>query len=272
MFKKLVQAVENAEMILIGIGDEWKYNFQPMWKDPLYKEILEKTKDEYQWVIPYFEYIYLHDHPTKYCKDAYIELYNLVKNRNYFVISTCLDRKAYECGFAKERCVFPCGSYEYLQSKQNDSDEIIKAEESNVFISLISDLRMVMDGKKELYNINKPVMNGVEMMFNQKRPEWFDVNYNEIEYRDQWQIYTKWIAASLNHELLILELGVGFDFPSIIRWPFEKIALINIKAYMIRIHEKMYQITEEIRDKAISVPINSVSYITQESLENEVKE
>lgn len=86
----------------------------------------EKALDEYKWMIPYLEYIYMHDHITDYDKSAYGELYNLVRNKNYFVISTCLDRKAYEYGFSMEKCVFPCRSYEYLQSINNNKNEIVK--------------------------------------------------------------------------------------------------------------------------------------------------
>lgn len=272
MYAQLASAVETAEMVLIGIGEEWKYGFDTMWKDPLYADVLEKAVDEYKWIIPYLEYVYMHDHSTCYNQSAYNKLYDLVKNKNYFVISTCLDRKIYESGFSMERCVFPCGSYEYLQSRQNNSNEIVKAVESDIFVSLMSDLHMLLNGKKRICDINKPILNGDEMVFNQKRPEWFDVNYNEMAYIDQWQVYTNWISKSLNHELLILELGVGFDFPSVIRWPFEKITFLNKKAYMIRVHEKMYQLTADIKDKAISVPIDSVSYIMQEKHEDEVKE
>ena len=54
-------------------------------------------------------------------------------------------------------------------------------------------------------------------------------NYNENGYLSDWQIYTKWLQGTLNKKVLILELGVGLVFPSVIRWPFEKIAFYNQK-------------------------------------------
>ena len=153
MYAQLASAIESAEMVLIGIGEEWKYSFDAMWKDSLYEGILEKALDEYKWMIPYLEYIYMHDHITDYDKSAYGELYNLVRNKNYFVISTCLDRKAYEYGFSMEKCVFPCGSYEYLQSINNNKNEIVKAVESDTFNILISDLHMLLNGKKKICSL-----------------------------------------------------------------------------------------------------------------------
>ena len=45
-------------------------------------------------------------------------------------------------------------------------------------------------------------------------------HYIEEGYLPQWQAYTRWLAGTLNKELLILELGVGFGTPTVIRWPF----------------------------------------------------
>lgn len=75
----------------------------------------------------------------------------------------------------------------------------------------------------------------------------------------------KFLTNTLNSKLLILELGVGLDYPTVIRWPFEKVAFINKQAHLIRVHEKLYQHTPEIQDKTESVQMNSVNYILQEN-------
>ena len=74
--------------------------------------------------------------------------------------------------------------------------------------------------------------------------------YIEEGYLPQWAAYTKWLAGTLNKKLVILELGVGFQTPTVVRWPFEKTAFFNQKSYMYRINEKFSQITEEL--KAVS--------------------
>ena len=51
-----------------------------------------------------------------------------------------------------------------------------------------------------------------------------DEEYDESMYLPQWEVYTKWLQNTLNHKLCILELGVGFAYPSVVRFPFEKIA------------------------------------------------
>lgn len=78
-------------------------------------------------------------------------------------------------------------------------------------------------------------------------------NYDESGYLPQWEVYTRWLQGTLNQKICILELGVGFQFPSVIRFPFEKVAYFNQKAFLVRIHPKLAQLTQEIREKGTSI-------------------
>ena len=69
----------------------------------------------------------------------------------------------------------------------------------------------------------------------------------------------------MGKKLLLIELGVSLDYPTVIRWPFEKVVFVNDKAHLIRAHEKLYHHTPEIKDKTDSIQMNSVDYILQES-------
>ena len=71
-----------------------------------------------------------------------------------------------------------------------------------------------------------------------------------------WERYRKWLSCTLNKKLCILELGVGFQYPSVIRWPFEKTAFLNNKASFVRVNSKFFQLSEELKGKAISIPQN----------------
>mgnify|MGYP003307054933 CR=1 FL=1 len=57
--------------------------------------------------------------------------------------------------------------------------------------------------------------------------------YSEEGYLKKWNLYMKWLQGSLNRNIRILELGVGMKYPSVIRWSFEKVTLINNKAKFI---------------------------------------
>ena len=77
--------------------------------------------------------------------------------------------------------------------------------------------------------------------------------YNEKGYLASWDKYMKFLSLTLNRNIVILELGVLMDFPNIIRWPFERTALINMKAHFYRINKALPQMNAELKDKGISV-------------------
>lgn len=78
---------------------------------------------------------------------------------------------------------------------------------------------------------------------------------------EQWNSYLNWVTATLNHKLCILELGVGFSAPQVIRWPFEKTAAFNLKSVLVRVNGTFPQLTEELADRGISVKCNAVEFL-----------
>lgn len=88
---------------------------------------------------------------------------------------------------------------------------------------------------------------------------------------EQWNTYLRWISGTLGHRLLLLELGVGFASPELIRWPFEKITQINMKSSLIRVNASFPQLPKELAEtgRAYSVQCNSIEWL--EKLEQWVK-
>lgn len=80
---------------------------------------------------------------------------------------------------------------------------------------------------------------------------------------EQWNAYLNWLTATLNHRLCILELGVGFQNPQVIRWPFEKTAQFNLKSVLIRINGSFPQLAKEIVGRGISIHENAVDFLNK---------
>ena len=70
---------------------------------------------------------------------------------------------------------------------------------------------------------------------------------------DKWMTYKKWLQGTVNKKLCILELGVGMKYPTVIRWPFEKVAFFNQKSEFFRIHSKLYQMPEELGGRGTGI-------------------
>jgi len=68
-----------------------------------------------------------------------------------------------------------------------------------------------------------------------------------------WDSYMKWLQGTLHRKLFVLELGVGLKYPAVIRFPFEKIVYFNRRADFVRVHETLYQLPAELKDKGVSM-------------------
>ena len=88
-------------------------------------------------------------------------------------------------------------------------------------------------------------------------------NYDESGYLPQWQYYMNWLTSTIGKKLCILELGVGMAYPSVIRMPFERTALYNQKASMIRIQSKLAQVPEEIQGRSVCCDENPVKFLNE---------
>lgn len=77
----------------------------------------------------------------------------------------------------------------------------------------------------------------------------FAIPMFDLEDDTRWNEYLKWLQNTVNKDLLIMEIGVGFTNPEIIRFPFEKVAMYNNKAHFIRVDKNFYQLAKEISDK-----------------------
>ncbi len=80
-----------------------------------------------------------------------------------------------------------------------------------------------------------------------------DANFVQDEnWYKQLEKYEDFLEKAKNKNLVLLEIGVGFNTPGIIRFPFEQMAYNNIKTTLIRINKDYPQTMLEIGNKTIS--------------------
>ena len=162
--QEIQKSAQEADLVLVGIGTEFSK------KNARKEEIME----------------------------AYRKLADLLKGKNYFLLTVNTDDLIFESAIDSERIVAPCGSDKTGNVVTND-------------------------------------------------------DYDESWYMPQWEKYTKWLQGTVNKKVCVLELGVGFEYPTVIRFAFEKIVYFNQKCHMYRIHEKFAQLTPEIKDRTTAV-------------------
>lgn len=251
----LLNQVEQSQKLLIGIGEE--FTEQDFEKSEIYKAYEAKlTGHEYEkLLLPFIKaYYFRKKKVSARLGQAYNKLTKLVEGKDYFVITLQKDDRIYASGLDMERIVAPCGSYSYMQCGSNCHNEII---ESGEVVDCIAE--EVMDPHKSLADIKLPVCQrcGQNMTLNLHPQD----KYCEEGYLNQWQKYQKWLASTMNRQTVVLEAGVGFSLPNVVRWPFEKIAYLNHKAVLYRVHEEFWQLSDEVGEKGCSIQENSVNFL-----------
>lgn len=167
---------------------------------------------------------------------AYDALYGLLKEKDYFIITMAVDARIYgtRLGSRQERVV-----------QEEEPEEVFSCSADEKTLELMD---RIFPPKKRIADTRDRRI--VAPCGNENGP--------------QWDHYIQWLAKSWSQELLILELGVGFSDPGVIRFPFEKTALFNQKAYLMRVHKSFPQLPGELKDRAEGIQEPSVDFVLQQ--------
>ena len=213
---EVMEKIKEAQKVLIGIGKEWA--------------LRDDEKD--------IRFCHLTDPSQADLKAAYEALYDLIKEKDYFIVPSLTDGAVYEMPFDKNRIVAPCGNIHWRQCSKACTKDIW--EESEVPDDVCPHCKAPLTG-------------------NTIKAE----TYIEEGYLPRWKDYMKWQTGTINRSLVILELGEGFATPTVMRWPFEKIIYFNRKSRLYRINESFYQLPKEAEERGVSVHENSVRWMLE---------
>ena len=255
--KSLLQNIDTAEFVLVGIGREFAFSekdFENTTTRLLFDERLEKLE-----LFSFFYHVlrkrWMLENPNEKLMAAYKNLAELCRDKNYYVISLCYDDLIFESGLRENRIVTPCGGFRRLQRMTEHQSEIVSAVETCEIEQEV--LRAFDERNFVLLEAVNQKYQGQNLAYNCILCE----EYDEEGYLDAWGKYLKWLQGTLNRSVCVLELGVDLQFPSVIRWPFEKVAIYNQKATFYRIHEWLHQLPVELHGRGVSIEENSVNFL-----------
>lgn len=241
---EIEEALREPFIALIGLGEEWNISPKAGESEGCKRVMRDlQAHPEYRWLLPYFYKIWTDDVLIR----AYENLFRMVEKKNYYVVATTINPSFIP--YVKEgRYVMPCGSDRMLQKKEGLS-------ESGNEQAFLHGLEAYAKGEITMEEI--PFVKDAEgnaVPFNNV----YAPAYDEQEYLPAWGEYTKWIQNTMNRKICILELGAGMLFPNVIRFPFEKMTYFNFKAKCFRVNAHLYQLTDEMAARGVSVPMHSV--------------
>lgn len=260
--EKLKKILNEAEAVIIGAGSGLstsagmlysgepfdknfgdfikKYNF----KD-LYTASFHNFEDEQEYWAFWCRLIHLERYTMPTPKPVYENLYKLIKDKNYFVITSNVDHFFQRTGFDKQKLFYTQGDYGLLQclkpchKKNYDNKDIIEKmykDEKDMKVS------------KEL--IPKcPKCNG-KMIPNLRGSD----NFVEDEgWHAAAERYETFLNKNKNGKILFLDLGSGMNTPGIFKYPFMKMTYLNKNATYVTINFGEAFCIEEIEKQSICI-------------------
>lgn len=216
-----------------------KYNFTDMYSSGFYNFKTEEEKWAY-WA----KHMYINCIGMKATK-LYKDLFKVIKDKNYFIITTNVDEQFYKSEFDKEKIFAMQGSYRYIQCSNACHDKIYDATEMvKEMIEKTNDCRI----PAEIVPVC-PVC-GEKMETNLRKDNFFVQDNNWYK---QNKRYEEFLNNAKDKKLLLLELGVGFNTPGIIRFPFEQMVYQNDNWNLVRINKDNCMSFLDIEDKYIAI-------------------
>ena len=174
----------------------------------------------------------------------YQKLLKLVENKDYFIITTNVEHQFWINGFEDERIFATQGDYGLFQCSEACHDELYYNEEQ-----IKSMLENTVDCKIPSELVPKCPRCGAEMETNLRKDNLFveDANWHDANGR-----YKNFLDNVGDAKVVFLELGVGYNTPVIIRYPFEQWIYDNENATLIRLNRDFPGAIKENESKTIS--------------------
>ena len=155
---------------------------------------------------------------------------------SYFVITTNVDGQFEKAGFDKDRIFATQGDYAFFQPKSGFPKELYHNQDwVNHVLPLIKDCRIPTE-------LIPHTPDGRPVSMNLRCDDTF---VEDAHWHQQARRYQEFVQQASTHRLLLLELGVGFNTPVIIRFPFEHMAAQFPQTTLVRFNRDYPQLTTE---------------------------
>lgn len=175
--------------------------------------------------------------------ELYGDLMRLLEDRSYFVITTNVDGQFERAGISAERLFATQGDYRYLQCASGChaalyDDELLVREMAS----------QTVDCRIPGSLVPKCPICGDPMAVHLRCDQHFVEDRNWHAARER---YHGFLQASARKRVVFFELGVGYNTPGIIRFPFERMTGRNPNAVLIRLNRDDPMCAAEIADRTI---------------------
>lgn len=216
-----------------------KYGFSDMYSGGFYPY---PTQEEY-WAY-WSRYIFLNRYQDA-PKPVYGDLLKLVAGKDYFVITTNVDHCFQKAGFDKKRLFYTQGDYGLFQCSGPCCQETFDNE------AVVREMvRRQVNGKVPTELLPVCPHCGRPLTMNLRADDSFveDEGWHRAAER-----YENFLRTRAGEKILFLELGVGYNTPVIIKYPFWRMTVKNPNAIYACINHGQAVCPEEIEKQSICI-------------------
>lgn len=259
--EQLKEALETADAIVIGAGAGMSVSAGMRYDGERFERYFSDFHQKYGITDMYSGGFYPYDTLEEYWAwwsrhilvnryevevgKPYTDLFELVKEKDYFVITTNVDHQFQRAGFDRKRLFYTQGDYGLWQCSKACHDKTYDNEK---------EVRQMVARQKNrkvpAEQIPKCPVCGAPMTMNLRCDNTFveDKGWQQAAKR-----YEDFLKRTRHLNILFFELGVGYNTPGIIKYPFWQMTAQNPKAVYACINEGQALCPKEIKTQSICI-------------------
>ncbi len=266
---RLKNEIETADAIVIGAGSGLStaagFTYSGERFEKYFSDFIEKYQFRDMYSGGFYPFESLEEHWAYWSRCIYINhymdvdngtykgLFKLVKDKDYFVLTTNVDHQFQKAGFDKHRLFYTQGDYGLFQCSQPCCQETYDNE------------ACIQDMLKTQKNMRIPTeliphcpKCGKPMTMNLRADDTFVQDKGWYRAAER---YEEFLRRHKNLHILFLELGVGYNTPAIIKYSFWQMTAKNSKAVYACVNFGEAFCPKQIQSQAICINIDIHNFL-----------
>ena len=266
---RLKNEIETADAIVIGAGSGLStaagFTYSGERFEKYFSDFIEKYQFRDMYSGGFYPFESLEEHWAYWSRCIYINhymdvdngtykgLFQLVKDKDYFVLTTNVDHQFQKAGFDKHRLFYTQGDYGLFQCSQPCCQETYDNE------------ACIQDMLKTQKNMRIPTeliphcpKCGKPMTMNLRADDTFVQDKGWYRAAER---YEEFLRRHKNLHILFLELGVGYNTPAIIKYSFWQMTAKNSKAVYACVNFGEAFCPKQIQSQAICINIDIHNFL-----------
>ncbi len=276
--KRLRDALGQADAVVIGAGAGlsvsagFTYEGKRFWQ--YFADFAEKYDFHNMYTGGFYPYETLEEHWAYWSRYVYInrymdapkqvyqELYDLIRDKDYFVLTPNVDHCFQKAGFDKHRLFYTQGDYGLFQcsgpchQETYENEEMIRQMvEAQGYVIAADGTLTLPQGRAPKGKIPSELVPhcpkcGRPMSMNLRADDTFveDEGWHRAAER-----YSDFLRRHQNMKVLFLEVGVGYNTPGIVKFSFWRMTAENPRAIYACVNLREASAPKDIADRSICI-------------------